>query len=431
MKLNDNTKKTLAEVGIEGIDTTEQLSDQLSDLIIELEDKDLSLSQRFARSVASYYCGLYPDQKDKYQVIGKETLTEYVTRIAQYSGEPEYIYTQNNAFANALLSAVNAPPELLRNPNQISLNDIYSHEIEVNTADLPTFTDAARQITVHKNAQNGQLVDFDFFVEDYKTLLKHRITAYKFLVYYFSKNPFNEASISFPLSDLVEDIPWFDDIRSALRGVKSAAMLLQPLFLYDDTEGTTPIFSGGIKWKNGIVTVNKNPEIDITETGSFYALLPKSIFGLNPNAFVVAQYIFSDIRINAKNNTNGSRKISLCKIADLLNLPTETQRIKQQIITPIEKVIDEINESDIKLKVSLEIDYQLPPREQIKQGYIKYTLRDKVLLGNLSNIAQRKANIIEAKTKKKQEKENKKEAAINRAIAKKEAEKHDKKKPEK
>lgn len=106
------------------------------------------------------------------------------------------------------------------------------------------------------------------------------------------------------------------------------------------------------------VTINIDPNFDISAIAEFYTILPKWALALDPSPFAMVNYIFYRGRQNsAQIADKGYFNVSLDRLRDYMGLPEYTgtndyNRVKRPIMTALEKVEEAIfknNDNDLKI----------------------------------------------------------------------------------
>lgn len=331
----------------------------------------------------------------------------------------------NTAATESIRDLIGISNKQLENPNQITLDEVYSHEVIVSQGNKDP---ESRMITVTKHARNGELLPFVYGVDNWKTISKYKGQTERLFTYALSRLAESaDNSTTFSLSDIVES-GMYSSLPNAKRAIDTAKHFLTSIKFDDDGVLKVLFPTFGVRKRTSIVEVEVHRDFSLIEGGQFYARMPKSIWKININAYLIASMIFLDFRNNAKSvNPNSryfKRKMNLQRVIDRLDLPSDTQRVRQLIIQPIEKAIKEINDSkDLYLTLELHIDYQQPPHKQITDGYIEYTIHSSPILQFGKDISQKRINGIAAQNEKKEMLEIKEAQAKGRQKARLEAKK--------
>lgn len=331
----------------------------------------------------------------------------------------------NTAATESIRDLIGISNKQLENPNQITFDEVYSHEIIVSQGIKDP---ESRMITVNKHDQHGEVLPFVYGVDNWKTISKYKGQTERLFTYTLSRlaaSPDNTTTFS--LNDIVES-GMYSHINNAKRAIDTAKHFLTSIKFDDDGVLKVLFPTFGVRYRTSIVEVEVHKDFSLIEGGEFYARMPKAIWKININAYLIASMIFLDFRNNAKQINPKSRyfkrKISLPHIIDRLDLPSDTHRIRQLIIKPIEDAIKEINDNkDLYLTLELCIDYQQPPQKQIKDGYIEYTIHSSPILQYGKDISQKRINAYTAKQEKKEKLEIKEAQAKGRQKARIEAQK--------
>lgn len=102
--------------------------------------------------------------------------------------------------------------------------------------------------------------------------------------------------------------------------------------------------------KGGTAFIYVNQNINIQDLASTWTVFPRWAYALRPGAFDLVHYIFFLARQNTRqiSDNDGRFNISMQAIAESMGLPSvdevKNRRHRQQIRTPIEKAIEEVEE---------------------------------------------------------------------------------------
>ena len=360
--------------------------------------------------------------------------------LEQTEASDRYIKASNSPTVNALKEVINISKYKLNNPGQVSMFD---DGLMVDLwNDSETKSEQARAITVNTKSINGSSMVLHYAVEDFRNLLKHNEQASKLLTFYAEQRR-EEFSIS-EYSDLLG--VRHDNAKKCLKeGAKVLTSIKQEL---PNNGGYIVIFpkvligeserpDGTKIGKKGKVIIRTDPDIDLSSGGQTTKLIPKYAYSLNKNAWFLADYIYSIFRNDAKNIDPDKgyhiKSISLMNIIPVLNLPhpDETERIKQFIIDPIQKAIDEFNQVDKAyhggMRLSLDIDSDISsPSTRIKKGFLVAKLEKSEYFNLLAQVQRKRDVHISEAQEKAEKKEARIDAAKGRQLARLEAEKEKK-----
>ena len=311
------------------------------------------------------------------------------------------------------------------NPNQISLFDVGRLVDTWDGSDNPD----ARRITVDVKSKTRLDMSLTFAIDDFKPMLKGNADAHKTLVYIFDQAYFakDRHSISFSIAEFADRLG--KDIRDARKALYSSKKILGSIKFEDPNDGDYihifPRFITGTKQTPrgtvgtpGCVTIRIDELFDIEPDVAFTKLLPNYVWTLNKNPWFLAEYVYSDLRRNAKrvnqNKNTYSRELHLTTVLPVLNLPHPNEipgyRIEHLIIDPIRKAVDQVNKNEKSnngaLSLSLDIDYQKSPVNRILDGKLKITVKQGEYLERLKEISQGHIDHIQRQERKRQKDED-------------------------
>lgn len=190
----------------------------------------------------------------------------------------------------------------------------------------------------------------------------------KFFVFYMiqcNKSGFPPV-VRFSLQSMV-DAGIYNSIQAARRGVKdSIPKLISMSYQGEVKKGSRLIreVSGVFVYKyvieNNIVSIYRDPDINISFLAQYFTIFPKFAFRLKSNAFSLVEYIFYLARQNINSiKKNGTFTIGIRAVHDRLNLKSERETTKhtQLIIKPILAAIKEIEDGDPLHSISIKPVY--------------------------------------------------------------------------
>ena len=134
-----------------------------------------------------------------------------------------------------------------------------------------------------------------------------------------------------------------------------------------------------------LVTLNIDPNFNIQTLATFYTILPKWAFSLDPNPFALLEYVFGRGRQNCDAiKKSGSFNVNLDALRNNLGLPAYTgeddyNKIKRPLLGALDKVEEAIvknSDKNIKLTPMIKggnID-TAPVREWLNNGYVQVEL---------------------------------------------------------
>lgn len=244
--------------------------------------------------------------------------------------------------------------------------------------------------------------------------------------------------ISFPLQRLVDDGN-YSNLRSARKGFTQGADVLTSIKIKGkvtkskkdeaEIEALEVPFTGS-RISKGQCIVFLNPRINWSFFTQYFTALPPYCFKLSNRAFDLLYYIFSTARQRTHDiEQRGYFTISFRAIQYKLQLPNEVGAANPQrdIKDAIENAIEEIeNEhsaayANADFTITPVYNENAPIAEYLDNGYLKVELKND-FAKTFIEISKSTAKQIAAAQKRKEKKEQRREDAINKAIAAKEAE---------
>ena len=237
-----------------------------------------------------------------------------------------------------------------------------------------------------------------------------------------------QAYISFLLQDLV-DSGQYGSLRAARRGFENAAFILEGMKVSrkekakkgkegKGSEGgnsrggsfASAVLFTGAYIKDNVCIITINPAVSWGIIAAFFTILPKYYFKLPNRAADLLYYIFYLARQNTdkiKNDKNNKPflqfNISMRKIQERLNLPSEigNRKPQQYIKDPIEEAITAIEEEN------QDADFTITPYydeggniiDYLEKGYLQIELRGK-FIDMFRHIAEITEKRIKARVKR-------------------------------
>ena len=382
------------------------------------------------------------------QAINKrrlEILEESQANENQVETLEDFARIKNTPAINALSDALKTTQREYKNPGQISFFDNLPGRL-IDKWDQPG-KDNARKITIQKHDSKRQKLKFVYGIDDYTKLSKFSVEAQKLLLFWREKFLKTEDPnrVIFDIGEFEERVG--KDKRNARKMLHNGANFLTN-FKYElgDYKGFIVIFPSILVGESetadgqkigirGKVVMEKNANIDFSKEGNFTSYIPKYVWKYNGAAWYIATYIYNLLRNDAKNvseeGESYTKEIKLLYVADVLRLPNyrDTYKIKEWIVDPILKAVNEFNEGEkqnggaVTLKVKL--DKNKPPREALESGKLQIKLNNSQLLEILREIKGKRQEAIEDLKEKQERKEARIDAAKGRQLAR--QEKKDKK----
>lgn len=245
-------------------------------------------------------------------------------------------------------------------------------------------------------------------------------------------NLFEDLSIEFPLSDLV-DVGMYKENKNARAGFNKAkdeltSFKLKALVRVEnskdlkkvtDSDTTVMFIKGGISRGTCYIVLNKYINWNQFALQTF-ALIPKTYWSLPANA----QDLFYNIFSRARQKKRGIKDNSICfnmsfrYIQEILNLPEETatKNPKRNIIEPILKAVEDCQTREDAQKENFILEPIYNRNGNIKDfldGYLQITLKD-FYVEKIIEIANNQTLFIE---KQKEKTERIKEQAQAKLLA--------------
>lgn len=247
---------------------------------------------------------------------------------------------------------------------------------------------------VRKNEEKGTTFIVEIDQAD-KYLSKTNITFTKVLSFILQKMTAQHfpLEVGFSLHELVE-LGMYSNIQNARRAVKEFYSQ-QKLTTISGTskKGKKVIKEEGgqlfyhYNLENGFVKLSVNPNFNMEFIASYFTVFPKFAYALSNNAFTLMRYIFFLARQNTQSiKDKGTFTISLEAVRKNLGLPpvdeVKNRKYRQYIIDPIEKAIEEIEESLLTVPEAKEYGFTITPYgtetnniNQWLQGYLEIGLK--------------------------------------------------------
>ena len=247
---------------------------------------------------------------------------------------------------------------------------------------------------IRENKQNGSTVVVEIEQAD-KYLQKTNKTFTKILLFALQKMTAqnNPPEVGFSLQELV-DLGMYYDTSTARRAVKEffAQQKLTTLSGTVKKGRKTVKEEGGIlfyhyKIHNGFVNLSVNENFNLDFISTYFTVFPRFAYALSNNAFSLVRYIFFLARQNAQAiKDKGTFTISLDNVRENLGLPSvdevNNRKYRQFIIDPIEKAIEEVEETLQNVPEAKEYGFTITPHgtdtnkiEEWLQGYLEIGLK--------------------------------------------------------